>query len=132
MASTSIPAYRDAFFRHCRVLTLVVCAQVPPECEVEPLAASFAAHLAEELEKGRLAEAAAEAAWAALPAAERASKSAPRPPTFPPVTTALRRSFQTAFIRAGLYKLGSDTLQFTPAILVGACPPLHIYFSLGS
>ena len=88
-----------------RQLNMEDLPEVPDASRVDVLASCFSDHLRYEIEHsgtddavqlGRLR------AWIKLP----------------PVFWALQKTFGSAFFRAGLFKLGTDTLQFFPAVML--------------
>ena len=92
--------------------------QLPPECEATLVAATFQRLLKEEV--------------------ARAETPGRRHGKLPPVFYALRRCFGAAFLRAALFKLGTDLLQFLPAIVLSdylqalSGKQNHVFAKMGS
>ena len=93
-----------------RQLDMADLFELPPESDVEHLARTFGEHLA--AENARAEREAAE--WGDLPGKRSLRERLGLPATF----HALNATFGGAFIRAGFFKLGSDTLQFFPAVML--------------
>ena len=88
-----------------RQLNMEDLPELPEESRVGFLAACFSEHLHDEIEHVGADDAARRGrmrSWIKLP----------------PVFWALQRTFGAAFFRAGLFKLGTDTLQFFPAVML--------------
>ena len=88
-----------------RQLNMDDLPDLPDESRVEVLAACFGENLRAEIER--------EASGAAAPASGLRARL-----KLPPVFWALQRTFGRDFFRAGLFKLGTDTLQFFPAVVL--------------
>jgi hypothetical protein len=88
-----------------RQLNMDDLPEVPDESRVEALASIFGEHLRDEIER--------DSSGVAAPKGGMRARL-----QLPAVFWALQRTFGAAFFRAGLFKLGTDTLQFFPAIML--------------